>query len=92
MEKELENVLYATVTQYTYRLNGRPLKIEKRIYASGGESWEIIDFCYVIHRCKTAAEVREFLGAKPIFRGMYEIYHTPVGNSIEKRICGVRVF
>jgi hypothetical protein len=92
MEKELENVLYATVTQYTYTRNGRPLKINFYSYENGGQMYEIIDFGFVIHRCKTGQEVREYLGAKPTFKGIYKIYHTPVGRSVEKRICGVRVF
>jgi hypothetical protein len=87
----MKNELYATVTQYTHKRNNRPLKIENIKYAFGGEKWQVIDFGYVIFEGKTGLEVKEFLGGRPTLRGAFEVYHTPVGRSIEKQLYGVRV-
>lgn len=87
-----ENTLDSTVRQYTDIRNGRPLRIDHYTFANGGEEWQIIDFCFCIKRCKTALEVKEFLGHRPKLQGAYEIWFTPVGNTIYKQIFGNRVF
>lgn len=88
----LENKFWCKVTQYTFVKNDRPLKIEQRIYASGGEEWEIIDFGFIVARFKTALEVKAYLGARPMLKGAYEVYNTPVGRTIEKRLYGIRMY
>lgn len=89
---ELKNTFYAKVTQYTHTRNGRPLKIERIEFAGGGEMWQVVDFGFRIFEAKSGQEVKAFLGATPKVRGAFEVWHTPVGRSIEKRLYGTRVF
>lgn len=88
----MENTLYAKVTQYTHTRNGRPLKIERIELAGGGEMWQVIDFGFRIFDAKNGKEVKAFLGATPKLCGAFEVYHTPVGNTVIKRLYGTRVF